>query len=101
MCSYRRVAPAASSAKTPSTPEPDFRPQRLALRYKPLTEQEKEQRRSQAAAWDYSGRQGTNPYQYMPQSRLDTLGKDLRRSRTNYSRNRRGKIGYNPYAEER
>ena len=69
-----------------STPEPDYGYQLRVLRQKPLTAVEQEQRRSQAAAWEYSGGQGTNPYQYMPQSRLDRLGKEGPLIRTNWTK---------------
>jgi hypothetical protein len=55
--------------------------QQEELRRKPLTAQEREQQRSETAAWTAMGNtEETSPYKIMPQSRISALPKIPRRS---------------------
>jgi hypothetical protein len=55
----------------------------------PLTDTEKEQRRSESAAWESKGRSGANPFISMPQSRIKAMQEDgmkIRRKGSSYGR---------------
>lgn len=63
--------------------------QPLTRRSGPLTDTEKEQRRSESAAWESKGRSGANPFISMPQSRIKAMQEDsmkIRRKGSSYGR---------------
>lgn len=69
MCnpSMQRRTPAAQT----SAPQADTGMMQSYLKTKPLTAQEQEQRRSQFMAWEAGGGTGTNPYETLPQGRME------------------------------
>ena len=54
-----------------SAPRADTGMMQAYLKKKPLTAQEQEQRRSESMAFEAGGFSGTNPYETLPQSRME------------------------------
>ena len=68
MCSPgQRRTPAAQT----SAPQADTGMMQAYLKKKPLTAQEQEQRRSESMAFEAGGFSGPNPYETLPQSRME------------------------------
>jgi hypothetical protein len=85
--------PAARAARMPHggfqssfTRNPEFA-QQQELRRKPLTEQEKEQQRSQTASWVAMGNTAeTSPYKILPRGRIEAMPKIPKMQRGMYGR---------------